>query len=318
MTGETTIAYQHEPVDDYRGTPTMSEYLFPGLNPSVEDLTLQNALTRMNAPDDPETLESVAQRFEGALGLSFTVTNAWWLNHVYGAPPTAGGESSAPYTYTWAPRTGRAQSSRWYIGVNHLDGTSERVIKGGVFPQMELQFSEGDEVRASLTGFYGDEEGKTSISAGSLTGKNLSPVMFHGASLEIPNSQTIMKPQEATLELQTGARAQRTWQRKPIDAVLGRMEPSLSLSKIITGTSQRTLAYGNSTAPADSVDGAATATLRAESGGQNALEAELTRVTPNSYNWQQLADLNEDSLEDIQYNVDGLTMVAESGEANAL
>jgi len=318
MTGQTTIAYQHEPVDDYLGSPSMSEYLIPGKNPSVEDLTLQNALARMQIPSDPETLESVAQRFEGAIGLSFVVTNAWWLNHVYGAPPTDGGESAEPYTYTWAPRTGRAQSSRWYIGVDHLDGTSERTIKGAVFPQMELQFSEGDPVRATLTGFYGDEEGSTSLTPGSLTGKSVSTIVFHGASLEIPNSTTIMKPQEATLELQTGARAQRAWQRKPVDAVVGRMEPSLSLSKVITGTSQRSLAYGNSTAPSDTVSGADTGTLRAEGSGSNALEAQMTGVTPDQYNWQQLANLNEDSLEDIQYNVDGLTMVAESGEASAL
>lgn len=319
MTGTRTIAYLHEPDGNYLGSPSDTTYKIPGKNPSVEDLSIENALQRMRYPDDPQTLDSIAQQFEGAIGLSWTQTEPWYLNHVYGDPPTAGGETSAPYTYTWTFTPNLIQSSRWFMGLNHASGTVERSIKGAVFPQLQFQISVGEEVRVTATGFYGDEQYNTSVTPGSLHGKSAPPMVFHGGSLEIPNSTTIVKPQEATLEINTGGRAQRAWQRKPIDAVIGNVETSLNLSKIITGGSQLTLAYGNSTAPSTSgVDGAATGTLRFESDGTPALEHQLTRVTPNSYNWQDLANRDADVLEDIQYNVDEIQTVAESDESTAL
>ena len=320
MTGSSTIAYQHEPVGDYLGSPTMAEYIVPGANLSVQDLTLSNAVARMDVPNQAAAVDAVAGNFEGAIGIQGTLTSEspWLLNHVYGDTPTAGGESSAPYTYTWTPRLGRAQSSRWYIGVNHLDGTSERIIKGAVFPQLSLSINVGEEVTFSATGFYGDEQGASSITPGTITGKDADPMMFHGGSLEIPNSTQVVEPQEGTLDLQTNIRDVRTWARKPVDAAMGSHEPSLSLSKIITGTSMRTLAYGNSSAPATSVDGAATGTLRFDSAGTGALEAQMSGVTPDEYNWTQVANKDEDSMEDIQFTVNAVDMMAESSHSSAL
>lgn len=144
-------------------------------------------------------------------------------------------------------------------------------------------------------------------------------MVFHGGSLEIPNSTTIAKPQEGTLTLRSGARAQRDWNRKPTDAVTGNFETSLELSKILTGTSQLDLAYGTTTAPTTGdVDGAATGTLRFESGGTPALEHQLATVTPDRYGWEQYPNPDEDTLESLTYVVNGLQTVAESDESAAL
>lgn len=321
MTGKPTVAYKHEPVGDYRGTPTDSTFKYPGMNINVEDLSFENALARMTVPDDPATLDAVAQIFEGAIGLSWTLTEPWWLNHHFGNPPSAGGETSAPYTYSWSTAFGAAQSSRWYFGLDYLSGTVERVVKGAVFPDVQVDFSMGDEVTINATGFYGDETKNTSVSPGTIHGKDSSPMVFHGANFEIPNSSKLAKVESATLDLSTNIRAQRDLSRKPVDAVLGRPEPTLDLDKVVTSTSQLNLAYGNSNAPVTGdLDGAANGTVRFQAGSSSppALEFQLSGVTPNQYGWDQYPNPDEDTLESLSYFVNDLTAVAESDESSAL
>lgn len=315
-----TIAYLHEPSGDYLGTPTDTTYKVPGKNPVVEDLSFENALTRMRYPDDPEVLDAVAQTFEGAISLTWTQTTPWYLNHVFGQAPSDGGESSAPYTYTWDWTNYLVDSSRWYFGLEAGSATTEREIKGAVFGSLSYDLSIGDEVRVSVTGFYGDEAKNTSVTPGTLQGKDVSPMVFHGGSLSIPTSTAIVKPQSATLDITTNVRPQRGWDRKPKDAVLGAVETNLSLSDIYTDTDQLSLAYGNSSAPATSsgVDGAADGELAFTSGGTNALTWDMTGITHNTYGWSELANRDADSLEDNEYIVNQVSPTAESAESGAL
>lgn len=314
-----TIAYLHEPPGDYLGSPTDTTYKIPGKNPTVEDLTFENALARMRYPDDPEVIEAVAQTFEGAISISWTQTSPWYLDHVFGDAPTAGGEGSAPYTYTWDWTDYLVDSSRWFFGLEAGSATTEREAKGVVFGNLSYDLSIGDEVRVSVTGFYGDETKNTSVTPGTLQGKDVDPMVFHGGSLSIPSSTELVKPQNATLDITTGVRPQRGLDRKISDAALGAVETNLQLSKIYTGTDQLSLAYGNSSAPSTGdIDGAADGTLKFTTGGQNALTWDLTGVTPDSYGWSELANRDADTLEDIDYVVNKVSPTAESAESEAL
>jgi len=140
------VAYLHEPVDDYAGTPTDDDYKIPGIDTTIEELAINNALSRLRTLNDPQVSETVAGNFEGAFNVNFVLGNPWWLNHVFGGPPTDGGESSAPYTYTWDFESGRVQSSRWYIGANFFNNTVERVLKGVVFGGLQIQCQVGETV----------------------------------------------------------------------------------------------------------------------------------------------------------------------------
>jgi hypothetical protein len=314
------IAYLHEPVDDYAGTPTDDDYKIPGIDTTIEEVALDNQLERLSRPDDPQTAQTVAQNFEGAFSVSFTLGNPWWLNHVFGGPPTAGGESSSPYTYTWEFETGTVQSSRWYIGANFYNNTAERVLKGVVFPDLEVSCEIGNTVDVSLNGFYADEELNTSITPGSTPDEQAEPLVFHGASLEIPNSSQLQKLQDFTVTVSSGARAMRSFDRKPVDAVMGNVETEISATKVLTETDQLTLAYGNSTAPASSgVDGAAEGTARFEGSpsGSTAVEFQMSGITPNDLGWDNIGNADENLNESITYYVDRVKAVGESAQDSA-
>jgi hypothetical protein len=157
MTGGGTgsVAYLHEPTgDNYAASPTDSDYKSPGKDHVITDLTIDNALAQLRNANDPEIVDAIKTTFDGAFNLEFALGNPWFLNHVFGGEPTSTG--AGPYDHTWTPQTGRCQSSRWFIGVDYLDGTAERELKGTVFPSMELSWTRDDVPRVSLTGFYAD------------------------------------------------------------------------------------------------------------------------------------------------------------------
>ncbi|WP_136690078.1 phage tail tube protein [Halorhabdus amylolytica] len=316
----TEVAYLHEPVDDYTGTPTDSDYKIPGIGTTVEELAIDNALQRIRVPNAAQAAETVAGNFEGAFNVNFTLGNPWWLNHVFGGPPEAGGESDAPYTYTWDFETDRVQSSRWYIGANFYNNTVERVLKGVVFGGLQVQCQVGETVQVDLTGFYGDEERNSSITPGSTPDEQANPLVFHGATLEVPSSSELKKLQDFTVDIQTGARPVQGMQRKPHDAVMGAVETELSVNEVLTETDQLALAYGNSNAPVNGrMDGAADGTVRFDGppSGNTAIEFQMTGVKPNDYSWNNVGNAEENLSEAITYYVNKVSALAESSQDTA-
>lgn len=321
MTGSRHVAYVHEPADDYLGSPTDTTYKLPGKNVTVKDVSLSNALQRMRLPNDPQAVETVAGSFEGAFEATWTLTTPWFHNHVFGGAPSQSG-SSAPYTYTWSfPESGgwQVQGSRWYLGVELSSGAVERALKGVVFGQLDVNCSVGETVQVTAMGFYADEERNPSITPGTVSGGDAEAMVFEGGSLEIPDSSSLGMLQDATLNINTGARPQRGWQRKPLGAVLGAVDTTLDVSKIIQDDSQLSLAYGGGSSPSTgNVDGEPTGKLTFSTSGSAELTYDMTGVTPNQYNWQNLADADADVLEDLTYYVDGVEAVATSDESSAL
>lgn len=323
MSGQPSLAYVHEPVGDYRaknaGSPSDTTYKYPGKNVTFDDITIENALTRIRLPETNEAYESVVGNFEGAFGASWVITNPWFLNHVFGQPPTSGGESAAPYSYTWEMVFGQMQSSRWYVGIDYFDGTAERELKGVVFGSMEVNLTVGDPVRVSCTGFYGDEAKNTSLTPGSsISGKDDPPIIFHDGSIQI-DSTAVDKVQEATLEVSNGARPERTLERKPIDAVTGNVEHTFTPVDILSDTNQLTLAYGNASAPVtDRLNGAGTGVLDFQAPGDSALTFNLSGLKPNTYGWDNPINKEESLTEETEYFVNSVTATAESSESTAL
>ncbi len=318
--GTSNAAYLHEPAGDYMGSPTDTDYKIPGKDLRVDDISIENALQRMNQLDSAEAREYIEGNFEGAFAVSFVQTMPWYHNHVFGDTPTAGGEASAPYSYTWTPTTGRVQSSRWFVGVDYLSGTAERELKGVVFPQLSVTCRQGDPVEVTLTGLYGDETTNTSLTPGSKTGPSKTPLVFHGGTLDIPSGSTQAKMQEATLDVNTNIRLQRDWSRHPVDAVIGNVETTLDMSKISTGTSNLELAYGStgSTSPQQTVSGQ-DGGLKFTTPGDTSMEYQFAGVRGDSFNWQNVgAPDEEDILEDLTWRIDNVTAVAESSESSAL
>lgn len=316
--GNTQVGYLHEPAGNYMGAPTDNDYKTPGRDASLTEISFSNAVQRLYGFAQTEAVDSVATIFEGAISVDFALANPWWHNHLFGGAPTDGGEGSAPYSYTWSMGTGQVQSSRWFAGVDYFGGTAERELKGVVFGGLTVTCNVGEVPRVQLTGFYGDETKNTSLTPGNQPQEQADPLVFHGGTLEIPTSTSFAKIQSATLNVATGARPQRGWQRAPVDAVMGAVETSLDVSKIVTGTNELELAYGGSTEPASGdVAEAATGKLEFASSGDTLMRYDLSDITPDEYDWPDFGNPETDVTEDITFAVEGIEAYAESSQSSA-
>lgn len=305
--GAGTLAWLHEPVGDYRGSPSDTTYKAVGGDGSIDDLTIENALSRLRN-FSPEAKQTIETTFEGAISISGVITEdtCWLFNHVFGDEPTQSG--SGPYTYTWTHAgPGRAQSARFFVGLDHLNGFAERVLKGVCIPQVDLENPEGGETTFTATAFFADEEYNTSATPGSEPSTTSDPFVFHGGQLDI-DSTTLTLMESATLSIQTGIHGLRGWERKFSEAVMGAEEHTLEPTKVVENADLLTDAYGNSTSPATSPNSVASksATLTLGNGSET-LTISMPRVTPDSYTWEQIGE-TEDKTESPTLFVDTMTV----------
>lgn len=296
--GSATAAYALE--TDYLGSLEDSdgdgnvEYYQPGKDITVSEASLSNALARIRDPDSPESIANIAQNFEGALNVSFTLANDNWHDLVFN-------DASTGFT------TGRMPSSSWFLGVNYLDGTTERVAAGAVVTEATVNYEQGSNVTVDLTLIYGDESKNASITPSNIQKTPGSDVYaFHGASLTVDGVGQGERLQSATLSIPTGARVHRGAGRHPVDAVIGNVEPTLSSDAIYTGPSQIELAYGGAS-PSSSLS-AVSASLSFTNAAGTTIGYNLSGVKPNDYNWSELVSGSSDLTEPITYNVNGVSV----------
>ncbi|SIR99621.1 hypothetical protein SAMN05421858_5046 [Haladaptatus litoreus] len=298
MTGGGAGHFLHtpEPAGDYMGDPGTPTYHRFGKNPSVDDISIQNALIDMRVADDPEMVDTVAGNFEGAFSASWTATNHEYLQYIFN------GGGSGSYNFT----KGRMNSGRVYAGVDYLDGTAERELKGVVFGELSVTCNQGEAVEISATGFYGDEQKNTSLTGSPAADQE--PLIFHSGNFSVGGTNQ-MKMQSGTLSISSGARLQRGWDRHGQDAVVGGVESTLEVEKIITDTSLLEAAYGGSSAPQQDIGGQA-ATLDFQSPGGNTLTFNCSDVTPEEYSWGALADPETDVTDSVTFRVPSVTASA--------
>lgn len=314
--GAGSLAWVHEPSQDYRGSPTDSDYKAFGIDQEVADLTIENAIQQLRN-FSVEAKDAIETTFEGAFEVTGTMTldTCWFLNHVFGSEPTQSG--SGPYTYKWAIETQHVQSSRVYVGLQALDGFAERELKGVVCPQFEVDNSTGETTTFTATCFYGDEELATQATPGSEPTTSSDPFVFHGGSFDVDGA-TLKKMNSATLTIATGAHPLRGWERKPTDATFGEADHSLSASKIVTTTDLLTDAYGNSTAPTTSPNSVDSAPAQLVLGnGSDTLTLDMPRVTPDSHSWNDIGNADEDKTDSIDPAVQEVTAELETEATEA-
>lgn len=284
--GSATVAFAMEP--EYLGDPVDPTYYQPGKDIEVTELSLQNALQRVYDPSSPEPLESLVGNLEGAVSVTFTLTNDNWHEAVFNDGGTA---------FT----SGRMPSSRWYFGVDYLDGTTERVAKGAVVTEATISYQQGERVTASLTLIYGDEAQEESITPADIEKAGEGAVHnFSGADLDV-DAVGQSKLQSADLSISTNARFHRGTQRQPLDATIGGVETTLSTDAIYSGPTQMDIAYGGAT-PADSLD-AVDASLSFENSLAETIPYSLSGLKPDTYGWADLVNADTDLTESVQYHV---------------
>jgi hypothetical protein len=305
MTGSASaeIAYAVEQsyLGGVGGSPT---YRRPGRDTTITDLTVDNALDPLRAPDEPFPIEELAQEFETGVGLEFVLSGNQFHEIVYNNDSDGSGLNDS---YA----SGLFPSFELYVGLDYADSgsvaTTERQLKGCVVTGWEIQYQQGSPVTVSLTTAAGSEEPNQSVTPGTTTPET-DTVPFHGAELSI-DGVTQEKLSSATLSLQNVARLERGPQREPVAATLGAPEVSLDTTAIFSGPEQYKLALGGSsaTSPQDLVGGSPVS-LTFDRDGTVVADYTLSGATPATYAWEDIpATGDTNTTEPVTFEGTGLT-----------
>jgi len=294
--GSATAAYTVE--NSYGDGPaTDPKWTQPGLNVSLTDLSIEQALQRARHPDDPTPAGSREGEWEGAVGVGFDLTDDNFHELVF-----ADGGTALPNSFMSVP------SATWYFGVDLPDGTTDaRTPVGAAVIDASVEYNRGENIRVELTMLFGDEP--DDIAAPSTIQKpNVDDVFtYHGTGLTVDGTAQALL-QSASLSLSNLASLRRGQDRKPYDAVTGAIEPSFSTDAVYTEKDQNTLAYG-STAGGVEIVGAVDGTLSFENGQGDTIEYALSGLQPNTYNWADLISADTNLTEPIDYHVADIEVV---------
>ena len=295
--GSATVAWAAEQsyLGGVSGTPT---YRNPGTNVQVQTGELNRNLLRLVLPGDVESDDYLAQQIEGQLAVQFVMTDDEFHRLVFN-------DSFTGFT------SGTVNSAEWYLGVDHLNGTTERQIKGWVPATAEISYSGATEaVTVTLTGPYGAEEQNTSITPGTITGRSTgSEVPGHGAALDIDGTR-VTKLQSATQSIQGISRLIRdSNDPKPVTAVAGNVQTDIQLSAVYDGSDLYDLALGSSGATTieDDVDSVPGSVAFEDSAGNSVADYSYSTVAPETYGWSDLVSNDADLTETVTFFASGVT-----------
>ncbi|GGK74529.1 phage tail tube protein [Haloarcula sebkhae] len=279
--------------NSYGTLPADPTWMQPGIDITVGDLTVEQALERSRHPDDPTPAGSREGNWEGAMSVSWSLTDANWHDLVF-----ADGGTALPN----APM--RAPSATWYLPVTLPDGSTEsRTPTGAIVQDATVNYEQGSDITVELTILYGDEPDNVTTPAESDIAQPSDDDVFswHGASFQVDGlNQPLM--QSATLSLSGLARFRRGQGRHPYDAVVDAIEPSFSSDAVFTERDQLALAVDD-TANTSGPVGKVPATFSLENGQGDTIDYTLTDCQPTSYGWSDLVAAGADLSEPVDYHV---------------
>lgn len=298
MTGAGAATVAFVKADSFLSIPGTPTYYRPGRDESITDLTLDRALERQRAPSKVFAETSTAENIEGAFAIDFSVDSdrlADVHDIVFTDP------NSDPCL-----TPGRAASSRFYVGLDYLSGTAERVLKGCVPLDYSVSYSQGAPITVSVSFAYADEKRNTSVTPSSIQGPTGSTAQFHSADLTLGGTVQ-SKEQSATLSISNISRFQRGSDAVPVDAVVGAAEADLELTTILTETDQHELAYGGSgqSSTTDTMD-EVSGSFALSAAGSTITTYSLSAVKPATYGWSDVVSADADAAENINFHVNGV------------
>lgn len=289
--GSARVAWSLE--ETYRELADVPTWTQPGLDVSVGSASLENQLQRARQPDDPRPAGSREGNLEGALNVSFSLTDDNYHELTFANDTTDGLATSAAL----------APSATWYLSAELPGNTEERILEGACVTSWSISYTQGEKVTVDLTIVYAYEYDPADADAPDVPadGAINQPakddiIMFHGVDFDL-NATNVSKLQSLSVDISNMARPRRGQSRLIQDMVVGAYEPSLSFEAVLDDTGRRELAYGSSGATKPSVDTIddQTATLTLGSLG----DYTLSGVQPNTYEWSQLVE-SEDTTDPVE------------------
>ncbi|MFA1612054.1 phage tail tube protein [Halobellus rubicundus] len=274
------------------GSDGNPDYFLPFKNPSVEELSLDNALQRERDPGDVEPDGSLAQNFEGGINITGELAEPpKWHDLVF----NDGGTGFIP---------GRMPSAKFFFGIDYLDGTAEWTAEQAITTDATINWQQGQPPTVDWTLIYGNASSGTSITPSNIQKPALGDMYaFHGLDLTIDGA-SVSKLQSASLSIPTNARFHRDDTRHPADAVIGAVNPTLSVQAIISGVSNLEAALGGSTPV--SMLSEVSGSMAFTSGNGDTVTYNLGGMKPANYSWDQLINTDGDAQDPTEFHVSSL------------
>ena len=297
--GSARVAYSLES-EGYRELPDVPTWTQPGLDVSVGSASLENQLQRARQPDDPRPAGSREGNLEGALSVSFSLTDTNYHELVLANDTGDGLAESAAL----------APSATWYLEAELPGNSEERILEGASVTSWTINYTQGEKITVDLTMTYANEYDPADAEAPDVPGDGAIDqpakddiVMWHGFDLDF-DATNVEKLQSASVDIGGMARPRRDQSRFINDMVVGAYEPTLSFEAILDDSGRREYAYGSAgaTKPSADVIDEQTATVTLGTLG----DLSLTGVQPNTYDWQQIVD-SEDTTDPVEAQFKGLT-----------
>lgn len=297
MTGAGSSRVSFAVEDSFGTLPGIPTWYQPGENITVGSASLDRALQRARAPDDPRPIGSREGNRETALSVSFSLTDTNFHDLVFANAGTSLAASAS-----------LAPTATWFLESQTLDTTEQRFIQGAAVESFSLNYNQGEDVTVDLTIIGGQEIDADDASAPDVPGTINSPdkddiATFAGASFDLNGAQLSTKLQSFSIDISGMARFRRGQQQEPVDAVVGAYEPSFSVTAILEDGTQRELAYGTAgaTQPQDTVDtSSGTVTITNPAG--TVATYSLSDLQPTSYDWSDLVAADTDITEPVEYH----------------
>lgn len=303
MTGAGSAEVAYELEDSFRTLPGTPVWDQPGENIQVGSASIENNLERARQPDDPRPDGSREGNFEGAFTITFAMTDTTFHELVFPASSPVGLAQSA----TLAP------TATWYLKSEVLSGTEDRFFEGAAVESVAWNYEQNQDFTVQLTCIYANELDSSDADAPSVPSSINQPskseiVRWHGIDLTL-NSATIEDLQSFSMEVSGMARFRRGQSRIASDAVVGACEPSATIQAILADDTQRTLAYGSSSAtdPNTTID-ESSATLTVDNPNGTLTTYNLKRIQPTTHDWQDLVSADTDTTDPTDYHVQDITV----------
>ncbi|MEE6210854.1 hypothetical protein U3A55_11915 [Salarchaeum sp. III] len=281
--------------EDSDGTPG---YWAFGRNATLTELDLDRQLARLRDATSAEAVESIAGKIDGGVAVEAAVA-AETHSHVHDII-FPGGTGFSP---------GRPPFSRVFTGVNHLDGSVDRELRGCIPLEYSVSFDEDTETvtYSLILGYATEPDTPTSIDQADVTTPSTgSTAAFHGFTLTLDGAD-VTKLSTCELTISNIARYHYGASAEPVDATIAAPEAELSATATFTSGSKDRLdlTYGGASATSiqdrmDSVSGS----IDAQGPSGSIAAYTLPRVKLNDQSWENVIS-EEDTTDSITAHVNG-------------
>jgi len=230
-------------------------------------------------------------------------------------------------TVAWSEESGfngsLSSSTEWYQPGTNITVTGPSIARNqtrnrqpddprpqnsGVITDAEIVWSQGEDVRISLTISFADEpDGTSAPSDSDITQPSVDGVhAFHGADIDVGSTyQSLLSTM--TLSLSNLARMRYGQSQIADSATIAGYEPSLSTDATFTESDQLTRALSGRSSGA-LVD-TTTATIPFTNGNGDTIEYSVSGAQPESHDWSDLVNPDTELSEPTEYHVANVEVV---------